>query len=103
MKIKHIILITISTLILLTCGIIGYNKYFDSSIKIGADGFVNKKNLIVYYSTENMDKIAQNLHSKIGGDIIKLEPVVAYPQDKEKYIERLKTEKRSKKPILINN
>ena len=50
-----------------------------------------------------MDKIAQNLHSKIGGDIIKLEPVVAYPQDKEKYIEKLKTEKRSKKPILIKN
>ena len=45
-----------------------------------ADG--NHKVLVAYFSkTGNTEKAAQEIHNLVGGDIIKIEPVKAYPDD----------------------
>ena len=73
MKIKHIVLALL--LILITgISIYSYNKYLDQIVVPGIKVISTKNNLIIYDSTANTDKIAEEIKSRIGGKIIKLDP-----------------------------
>lgn len=52
---------------------------------------VTKKPLVVYFSrTGNTRKVAEAIHKKVGGDIIEIETVEAYPEDYHKTTELAK-------------
>lgn len=47
---------------------------------------MGKKNLVVYFSVhENTKKLAETIHAQVGGDIVRIDPVVAYMSDKSDY------------------
>ena len=52
------------------------------------------KTLIVYFSwSNNTEKMANYIHDKIGGDIERIEPVEAYPEDYNETADKAKAER----------
>lgn len=54
------------------------------------------KSLVVYYShSGNTNKIAEIIHKKVGGDILRIEPTKPYPRDYNRVVEQAKKEIKS--------
>lgn len=54
----------------------------------------NGKTLIVYFSwSNNTDKMAGYIHDVVGGDIERIEPVEAYPEDYDKTVDLAKAQR----------
>lgn len=53
----------------------------------------NHKFLVIYYSkTNNTATVADKIHSRVGGDIVRVEPVTPYPDDYRQTTEQAKKE-----------
>lgn len=51
------------------------------------------KSLIVYYShSGNTSKIAEIIHKKVGGDILRIEPIKPYPKEYNRVVDQAKKE-----------
>lgn len=62
----------------------------------GNSSGTNKKILVAYFShTGNTEKVAQQIHEMVGGDIVKIETVNPYPSNYRECTEVAKTEKDS--------
>lgn len=56
-------------------------------------GLQGKKVLVAYYSwSGNTKKVAEQIHSEVGGDIIAIEPEKAYPKDYQECVDVAKQE-----------
>lgn len=65
----------------------GHNSY--ASVQVRSD-----KYLIVYYSwSGKTERIAHLLHARIGGTLVKVEPVAPYPEDYRGTVDRSQLEK----------
>ena len=55
-----------------------------------------KKPLIVYYSQSgNTQKVAEEIHARIGGDILRVEPLRPYPTDYDSLVAQAKEEQKN--------
>ncbi len=62
------------------------------AVKAQAD-IAKKKPLVVYYSESgNTKKVAEMIHNKVGGDIIRIETVAPYPDDYDTLVQQAKKE-----------
>lgn len=60
---------------------------------IAVKGKSYQRVLVAYYSkTGNTQKMAECIAKYTGGDLLRIEPAVAYPDDQEKFVTRAKTE-----------
>lgn len=76
-------------LILFLSGI--FSLFFTNNLQV--INLENHKILIVYYSSSgNTEAIANSIHEKIGGDIVKLELIEQYPTEYKKHTEQAKKE-----------
>lgn len=60
------------------------------------------KPLVVYFShTGNTRKLAELIHKKVGGDLLEIQPVAAYPRDHQDTVEQAKLEQqRNARPAV---
>lgn len=73
-----------------------------SSQSIIAQGKFNLRVLVAYYSKSgNTQKMAEYIAKCTGGDLLRIEPAVPYPDDKEKFVARAKEEWQSGKVIEL--
>jgi len=67
------------------------------AICLGVLSNADAKNLTVYFSVSgNTEKLANAIHENVGDDIVRIEPVVAYPEDdyhNKSFTELAQTEK----------
>ncbi len=76
---KKILLILLPVILII--GIAAYQiANATTQTKIG--GLMDKKNLVAYFSWGgNTKSIAEKIHSQVGGDMFRIEPVTPYPSD----------------------
>lgn len=56
----------------------------------------NEKILIAYFSyTGNTEKLANKIHSKVGGDIIKIETVTPYSNDYDEVVDQVQKDQQN--------
>ena len=101
-KLLCLCLIIVASLLFGACG--------NGSATQSADNSQNtdKKILIAYFShSGNTEKVAQEIHEIVGGDIVKIETVNPYPSDYHECTEVAKAEKennaRPKLSTVVNN
>lgn len=67
----------------------------DAPLEAAKPKLAPKKPLVVYFSRSgHTRKIADDIHSQIGGDIVEIEVVDAYPEDYQKTVDQAKQEQR---------
>lgn len=100
MKVKNLVITGIALLVLVIIIVFGYRAYINGETSLSIAQMSKKKILITYYTrTNDTSKMADTIHSLVGGDMIKIEPEIAYPADKEAYTKRVSDE-RAKRTIV---
>ncbi len=80
---KKKMLLIILPLLVVICGVLGFAFMQSSSTEAANQGgLMDKKVLVAYFSWGGNTKfIAEKIHSQVGGDIFRIEPVTPYPSD----------------------
>lgn len=77
----------------IAAGVIPARSHFSSALAAEPEG---KGMLILYFShSGNTRKIAEQIHTRVGGDLIELNTVSPYPRDYDAVVEQAKQEQRN--------